>query len=315
MAGACGICGATPTTSNLGICSRTAACRRAYQRKWHGYRGNDRVYSPCEVCSRLTASDYGVCYETEPCKREWRRRRRLADKGPPPVCEMCGGPMARSNVSGVCSRNPECRREGNRRTRDAEKQREYDRQRYATSDKDRNREKARAWRAANPGKIRGYTRKRLQRTDRPCKHAAEGCADLAMPNSHYCRTHARAAFRRWYNRQAAKLKQRLADGQDGLCTWCGKPLPTDLSRVHVDHVIPKASGVIVEDEWNLRALHARCNVSKGSQITADAIELAASHGMTLPPATLTSESHSRVSSILTRSSTSLTPLTTSLSSR
>ena len=136
-----------------------------------------------------------------------------------------------------------------------------------------------------------------------------------MPNSHYCRTHARAAFRRWYDRQAAKLKQRLADGQDGLCTWCGKPLPTDLSRVHVDHVIPKASGVIVEDEWNLRALHARCNVSKGSQITADAIELAASHGMTLPPATFTSESHSRVSSILTRSSTSLTPLTTSLSSR
>jgi 5-methylcytosine-specific restriction endonuclease McrA len=58
----------------------------------------------------------------------------------------------------------------------------------------------------------------------------------------------------------------------------------------VDHVIPKASGVIVDEEWNLRAMHARCNASKGSQITTEAIELAASHGLILPAATATAVS-------------------------
>jgi hypothetical protein len=46
-------------------------------------------------------------------------------------------------------------------------------------------------------------------------------------------------------------------------------------------VIPKSSGVVIEDEWNLQLLHAGCNQAKGSRITLQAIALAAEHGVTL----------------------------------
>jgi hypothetical protein len=66
-------------------------------------------------------------------------------------------------------------------------------------------------------------------------------------------------------------------------------LPNGQRIAEIDHIIPKASGVICEGDWNLQVLHWECNGSrgKGNKITPRALELAAEHGIMLPVMPLT----------------------------
>jgi len=99
--------------------------------------------------------------------------------------------------------------------------------------------------------------------------------------SWYCTEHASAANKRHKKNHRSALVQLLGERQEWICFWCDLELPDDLADVEVDHIIPKASGLVIEDDWNLQLLHGRCNVEKFSRITAQAVALAAEHGLQL----------------------------------
>ena len=58
------------------------------------------------------------------------------------------------------------------------------------------------------------------------------------------------------------------------------PLPDDLADTALDHIIPLARGGPTS-VWNRQLLHGVCNKRKSSKLTAEAIELAALHAITL----------------------------------
>lgn len=54
---------------------------------------------------------------------------------------------------------------------------------------------------------------------------------------------------------AKKYKTQLIKDQEGLCKLCGRPLGSDLSRIHLDHC---------HDTGHIRgALHSHCNRTEG----------------------------------------------------
>ena len=76
---------------------------------------------------------------------------------------------------------------------------------------------------------------------------------------------------------------RLYKKQSGICAWCLLPLPPDLTEAEVDHIIPRARGG-PNRVWNLQLLHRDCNrgeVGKNAALTAQAVQLAAEHGVIL----------------------------------
>lgn len=55
--------------------------------------------------------------------------------------------------------------------------------------------------------------------------------------------------------QAKKYKAHLIIEQNGLCKLCGRPLDTDMSKIHLDHC---------HDTGHVRgALHSHCNRTEG----------------------------------------------------
>ncbi len=247
----CERCG-KPTPPVPGICARVG-CRPARMRRLAGE--SDPQYKPCEVCGQMTRSACGVCKRPGECAKERGRRIDPARRPPPRVrrpqpCDVCGGPT--ESVHGVCQKTTACQRELNRRQR-----------------------------AANPEGIRETVRRHRQRLDRPCRYAKAGCTELAAVGLLCCREHQRADGRRHWARQRAKLNRKLALAQGWICPWCDEQLPADLADVDLDHIIPKAAGVIIEDEWNLQVLHLVCNRSKSDKVTPRALALAAKHGVTL----------------------------------
>jgi 5-methylcytosine-specific restriction endonuclease McrA len=131
---------------------------------------------------------------------------------------------------------------------------------------------------------REANRKRLQRTDRPCRYAkSAGCEEFAIVNGNACRQHMKADSARRNARKQEKVRRSLASNQGWVCTWCACLLPEDLGATHVDHIIPVARGG-PEDEWNLQLLHDVCNMSKQDKITPLALALAAEHGIALAAA-------------------------------
>lgn len=51
--------------------------------------------------------------------------------------------------------------------------------------------------------------------------------------------------------------------QEGICTYCNKPIE-DLEKVHIDHIIPQRAGGSDERD-NINLLHPRCNFRKRSR--------------------------------------------------
>lgn len=56
----------------------------------------------------------------------------------------------------------------------------------------------------------------------------------------------------------------LIEAQGGLCGICGEALPSDLSTIEVDHIIPVSKNGGNEIE-NLQAAHMACNRRKGAR--------------------------------------------------
>jgi hypothetical protein len=61
---------------------------------------------------------------------------------------------------------------------------------------------------------------------------------------------------------------------------CGDYLPDSPRGTAIDHIIPRAYGG-PHRRWNLQLLHQECNSAKGKKITAEALELADAHGVTI----------------------------------
>ena len=245
------------------MCSRTAACQREWARRQYVPRPKrEPSGDPCECCGTPTASKLRVCRRTPACQQESSRRLKPATSVYRP-CEVCG--QRTTAALRLCRRTPECRSERARRARGADREAVHERER--------------AHRQASGDIIRAANRRYLQRADRACRHAAAGCEDFATPGSLLCPEHNRADCRRRYERKRDALTRALAAAQAWRCTWCELPLPVDLVGVAIDHIIPKASGLVIEEGWNLQALHTPCNGSKKDKLTPQALELAHAHGL------------------------------------
>jgi len=72
----------------------------------------------------------------------------------------------------------------------------------------------------------------------------------------------------------------LVEAQHWRCPWCGDCLPDSPRGTAIDHIIPRVYGG-PHRRWNLQLLHQECNSAKGKQITAEALELAGEHGVTI----------------------------------
>jgi HNH endonuclease len=72
----------------------------------------------------------------------------------------------------------------------------------------------------------------------------------------------------------------LVERQRWRCPWCGDDLPGSARGTAIDHIVPRVYGG-PHRRWNLQLLHGECNSAKGSKITAEALELAGAHGVTI----------------------------------
>jgi len=257
----CAVCG-RDTTSEYGVCNRAPECRSERYR-----RGNpeiSRASAPCDVCGARTRSALGVCQGTPECKREQERRRRLPGQRELRPCDVCGAPCR--GRFGVCTLNPDCKREYHRRFiagLPPGRSREYGR-RFYQAHREEALQRSRERRAANLDEMRAKSRERTRRwrAEHPEEHARYKKADA--------------------KRRESNLRREIITRDGGVCSWCHDPFPADLSGTHFDHIIPRASGVVIEDDWNIQLLHAICNIVKRDRITPQALSLAAEHGITIP---------------------------------
>ena len=83
----------------------------------------------------------------------------------------------------------------------------------------------------------------------------------------------------WASHSLAFMTE-LVEAQHWRCPWCGDDLPDSPRGTAIDHIIPRVYGG-PHRRWNVQLLHAECNSAKGAKITAEALELADAHGVTI----------------------------------
>jgi hypothetical protein len=83
----------------------------------------------------------------------------------------------------------------------------------------------------------------------------------------------------WASHSLAFMTE-LVELQRWCCPWCGDDLPGSPQGTAIDHIIPRVYGG-PHRRWNLQLLHQECNSAKGTKITAEALELADAHGVTI----------------------------------
>ena len=83
----------------------------------------------------------------------------------------------------------------------------------------------------------------------------------------------------WASHSLAFMTE-LVEAQRWRCPWCGDYLPDSPRGTAIDHIIPRVYGG-PHRRWNLQLLHQECNSAKGKKITAEALELADAHGVTI----------------------------------
>jgi HNH endonuclease len=83
----------------------------------------------------------------------------------------------------------------------------------------------------------------------------------------------------WASHSLAFMTE-LVELQHWRCPWCGDYLPDSPRGTAIDHIIPRVYGG-PHRRWNLQLLHQECNSAKGKKITAEALELADAHGVTI----------------------------------
>lgn len=288
----CAVCG-EPTASKYGICQRTPACKSAHNRRYP--RGAASSRQACDVCGKPTSGKYGVCSRTLACKAEGKRR----------AYPLTDPEILRDRHRSYYEAHAEEQRAQKRQySADNAEILSVRRKGYYWADPELARLKQRlgnrARIEADPDRVRLLARQAsarwLSRPDRPCRYARAGCAVFALVGQQTCRKHGIADRRKRWVRRRTRLLERLSAAQSGLCSWCGLPLPEDMTArmpsnrmaVEVDHIIPQSAcllavGYVIEEEWNLRALHWECNGAAGKwhKLTPEAIALAQEHGITL----------------------------------
>jgi hypothetical protein len=83
----------------------------------------------------------------------------------------------------------------------------------------------------------------------------------------------------WASHSLAFMTE-LVEAQHWRCPWCRDYLPDSPRGTAIDHIIPRVYGG-PHRRWNLQLLHQECNSAKGTKITAEALELADVHGVTI----------------------------------
>jgi hypothetical protein len=83
----------------------------------------------------------------------------------------------------------------------------------------------------------------------------------------------------WASHSLAFMTE-LVERQRWRCPWCGDDLPDSPRGTAIDHIIPRVYGG-PHRHWNLQLLHQECNSAKGKEITAEALELADAHAVTI----------------------------------
>ena len=83
----------------------------------------------------------------------------------------------------------------------------------------------------------------------------------------------------WASHSLAFMTE-LVELQLWRCPLCGDDLPGSPRGTAIDHIIPRVYGG-PHRRWNLQLLHQACNSAKGTKITAEAMELAGAHGVTI----------------------------------
>jgi hypothetical protein len=83
----------------------------------------------------------------------------------------------------------------------------------------------------------------------------------------------------WASHSLAFMTE-LVELQHWRCPWCGDGLPDSPPGTAIDHIVPRVYGG-PHRRWNLQLLHQECNSAKGKKITAEALELADVHGVTI----------------------------------
>src|SRR5215475_13464312 len=83
----------------------------------------------------------------------------------------------------------------------------------------------------------------------------------------------------WASNSLAFMTE-LVELQHWSCPWCGDDLHDSPRGTAIDHIIPRVYGG-PHRRWNLQLLHQECNSAKGKKITAEALELADAHGVTI----------------------------------
>jgi hypothetical protein len=83
----------------------------------------------------------------------------------------------------------------------------------------------------------------------------------------------------WASHSLAFMTE-LVELQHWRCPWCKDALPGSPMGTAIDHIIPRIYGG-PHRRWNLQLLHKECNSAKGKKITAEALELADAHDVTI----------------------------------
>lgn len=128
------------------------------------------------------------------------------------------------------------------------------------------REKAAAWRAANPEKVKKMNSdRRAANPELSRQQSREWFANNKDKRAAY-EQNRRAKKRASGGRISAGVKQRLHLLQKGKCACCRVEI--DLAKSHLDHIMPLALGGAHSDE-NLQLLCQPCNQSKYAKHPVD----------------------------------------------
>ena len=273
LIGLCEHCGSPMVGRRRRFCNGECRRRSTYVRTM-GRPAESWSRSECEVC-RATLTRHA---------RRWcsRRCRTLSAATTERIrtCEVCGSEYKRTRGRQRSCGLEACTREVWRQGREQYRRRRgvlprSERVALVRSAADARREKVRERRRAlraekSAARAARMEARRWSPRSLPCANCGYRFMQ-AQPRQKYCTQQCQQhRVRRRRGRKVRRQSQKwvlLFRRQLGRCTWCGDRLREEYlgSECHIDHVLPRALGG-GNELANLAALHATCNLSKGSSL-------------------------------------------------